>query len=51
MTTGSKGRFEVSLDDHVVFSKAKLDRFPREGEIVQLLEPALGKPPRWRPDR
>jgi selT/selW/selH-like putative selenoprotein len=48
ITTGSKGRFEVSLDDKVIFSKAELGRFPNPGEIRGLLEPTLGKPPHWR---
>lgn len=48
IVTGSKGRFEVSLDDSVIFSKSELKRFPDDGEIVKLLSPTLGKPPQWR---
>jgi selT/selW/selH-like putative selenoprotein len=33
----SKGRFEVTLDGRTIFSKAELGRFPRPGEIVNLL--------------
>ena len=34
LRTGSKGRFEVTLDDQLIFSKVKLHRFPNPGEIV-----------------
>jgi hypothetical protein len=40
----------VLIDGQEVFSKARLDRFPAEGEVKRLLEPRLGPPPRWRPD-
>jgi selT/selW/selH-like putative selenoprotein len=48
LRTGSKGRFEVTLDDQLIFSKAKLKRFPEKGEILKLAEPALGRPLDWR---
>jgi hypothetical protein len=32
-----KGRFEVALDGNVIFSKDALGRFPRPGEVVNLL--------------
>jgi selT/selW/selH-like putative selenoprotein len=48
LRSGSKGRFEVSLDDRLIFSKANLKRFPRPGEILTLVEPALGPPIAWR---
>jgi len=48
LRTGSKGRFEVTLDDHLIFSKAKLHRFPNRGEILTLAEPTLGPPIDWR---
>ncbi len=48
LRSGSKGRFEVSLDDRLLFSKARLNRFPRDGEIVKLLGPVLGPPIDWR---
>ena len=41
---GSKGRFEVSLDDELVFSKVKLGRHARDGEVVKLLESKMGPP-------
>ena len=48
LRAGSKGRFEVSLDGRLLFSKAELKRFPAEGEIVSLVAPALGPPAEWR---
>lgn len=48
IVTGSKGRFEVILDDSVIFSKSEVKRFPDDGEIVKLLSRTLGKPPQWR---
>ena len=48
LKTGSKGRFEVVIDGQEVFSKARLGRFPAEGEVTKLLEPKLGVPPQWR---
>ena len=48
LRSDSKGRFEVTLDDRLIFSKAKLRRFPHNGEILKLAEPALGPPIAWR---
>jgi selT/selW/selH-like putative selenoprotein len=48
LRSGSKGRFEVVLDDRLIFSKAKLKRFPQPGEILKLAEPILGRPIDWR---
>ena len=48
LRSGSKGRFEVTLDDRLVFSKLQLKRFPKPGEIRALVEPALGPPIAWR---
>ena len=48
LRSGSKGRFEVTLDERLIFSKAKLRRFPGPGEIVKLAEPTLGPPITWR---
>lgn len=48
LRSGSKGRFEVVLDDRLIFSKAKLRRFPKSGEILKLAEPILGRPIDWR---
>jgi len=35
---GSKGAFEVFKNDMLVFSKLELDRFPNDGEILQLIK-------------
>ena len=35
---GERGAFEVIVDDVLVFSKLELDRFPEEGEIVNLIQ-------------
>ena len=48
LRSGSKGRFEVTLDDRLIFSKVKLQRFPKRGEILKLAVPALGPPIAWR---
>jgi selT/selW/selH-like putative selenoprotein len=48
LRTGSKGRFEVTLDDQLIFSKLKLHRFPKPGEMLKLAEPVLGPPIAWR---
>ncbi len=48
LRAGTKGRFEVSLDGQLLFSKAKLGRKPTPGEIRGLLEPIVGPPQNWR---
>jgi selT/selW/selH-like putative selenoprotein len=48
LRSGTKGRFEVTLDEQLIFSKAKLRRFPKQGEILKLAEPVLGPPLDWR---
>jgi len=48
LRSGSKGRFEVTLDDQLIFSKLKLHRFPNRGEILKLAEPVLGPQIDWR---
>lgn len=48
LRSGTSGRFEITLDDRLLFSKARLNRFPRDGEIVKLVEPALGPAIDWR---
>ena len=45
------GRFEVSLDGEMTFSKAALKRFPRPGEVVRAFERHLGPPLEWRASR
>ena len=48
LRSGTKGRFEVTLDEQLIFSKAKLRRFPKRGEILQLAKPTLGPLIDWR---
>jgi predicted Rdx family selenoprotein len=48
LRTSSGGRFEVSLDGEVLFSKAALKRQPNPGEVQGLLIPKLGPPLDWR---
>ena len=48
LRAGSHGRFEVSLDGKLLFSKAKLGRHPKPGEIRALMEPIVGPPENWR---
>jgi selenoprotein W-related protein len=38
----SKGRFEVTLDDDLIFSKAKLGRHAKPGEIAALVRDRIG---------
>jgi len=40
----SGGRFEVSLDGELLFSKAALERHPRPGEVYSLVAARLGPP-------
>jgi len=48
LRSASKARFEVTLDDQLLFSKVKLRRFPHPGEILKLAEPTLGPALDWR---
>ena len=38
---GSGGIFEVDLNGNNVFSKKELGRFPRENEVIDLIEEVL----------
>jgi selenoprotein W-related protein len=40
----SGGRFEVTLDGKLIFSKAGLDRHARPGEVYDLVAAVLGPP-------
>jgi selenoprotein W-related protein len=40
----SGGRFEVRLDDELIFSKAALERHPLPGEVLALVAARLGPP-------
>jgi selT/selW/selH-like putative selenoprotein len=48
LRSGDHGRFEVTLDGALVFSKARLDRFPKPGEVARILESKIGPPLQWR---
>ena len=38
----SKGRFEVTLDGELIFSKANLGRHAKAGEVVALVRDRIG---------
>jgi selenoprotein W-related protein len=38
----SKGRFEVSLDGELIFSKASLGRHAKSGEVARLVRDRIG---------
>ncbi|HEX3425565.1 MAG TPA: Rdx family protein [Acidimicrobiales bacterium] len=40
----SKGRFEVSLDGELIFSKAQQGRHAKPGEVVGLVTGRIGPP-------
>lgn len=40
----SKGRFEVTLDGELIFSKAGLGRHAKPGEVAGLVRSKLGAP-------
>jgi selenoprotein W-related protein len=42
LVPSSKGRFEVTLDDQLIFSKAMLGRHAEPGEIATLVRERLG---------
>jgi predicted Rdx family selenoprotein len=42
MQPSSKGRFEVMLDDELIFSKAALGRHAKPGEITGLVRKRIG---------
>ncbi|MEY2475376.1 MAG: Rdx family [Actinomycetota bacterium] len=44
LVPSSKGRFEVTLDGELIFSKAALGRHPKPGEVVALAERTMGPP-------
>jgi selT/selW/selH-like putative selenoprotein len=48
LRSASKGRFEVTLDGELVFSKAASGRFPHRGEIAEHVEKQLGPAIAWR---
>jgi selT/selW/selH-like putative selenoprotein len=48
LRSGNTGRFEVTLDGELVFSKAELKRHPNPGEVTAAFERRLGRPLAWR---
>jgi selT/selW/selH-like putative selenoprotein len=42
LVPSSKGRFEVTLDGELIFSKASLGRHARPGEIAALVRERVG---------
>jgi selenoprotein W-related protein len=38
MEPSGGGVYEITKDDSLIFSKKKLDRFPDDGEIINLIE-------------
>ena len=42
LTPSSKGRFEVTLDGDLIFSKASLGRHAHPGEVVKLVRQRVG---------
>lgn len=42
LVPSSKGRFEVTLDGELIFSKATLGRHAKPGEIVALVRDRIG---------
>jgi selT/selW/selH-like putative selenoprotein len=42
MLPSSKGRFEVTLDGELIFSKATIGRHAKSGEIVRLVRERIG---------
>jgi selenoprotein W-related protein len=45
---GTKGRFEVTLDGEVLFSKQALGRHANPGEVAAIFERKLGPRIEWR---
>jgi len=48
LRSGNTGRFEVTLDGELVFSKAQLKRHANPGEVTEAFERRLGRPIAWR---
>ena len=47
---GASGRFEVTLDGELLFSKAHLKRHASPGEVTGMFEKKLGPALPWRKD-
>ena len=48
LASGSKGRFEVTLDGELIFSKVSLQRHANAGEVSAEVERRLGPRLDWR---
>jgi selT/selW/selH-like putative selenoprotein len=48
LRSASGGRFDIYLDDELVFSKQKSRRFPQPGEVARFFEQKLGPALDWR---
>jgi selenoprotein W-related protein len=48
LQSGSSGRFEITLDGQLLFSKKAAGRFPKPGEVAHLFEQKLGPALEWR---
>jgi selenoprotein W-related protein len=48
LQSSSGGRFDITLDGELVFSKKAKGRFPKPKEVAGLLEAKLGPPLDWR---
>jgi len=42
LVPSDKGRFEVSVDGKLVFSKLQEDRFPEDAEVLERIDKATG---------
>jgi selT/selW/selH-like putative selenoprotein len=48
LQTSSNGRFEITLDGELLFSKEATGRFPNPGEVAAIFEKKLGPALDWR---
>jgi selT/selW/selH-like putative selenoprotein len=48
LVSASHGRFDISLDGEVVYSKKARGRFPKPGEVAGEFEKKLGPALDWR---
>jgi selT/selW/selH-like putative selenoprotein len=48
LVSASHGRFDISLDGELVFSKKASGRFPKPGEVAGYFEKKLGPALDWR---
>jgi predicted Rdx family selenoprotein len=48
LRSGDKGRFEVTLDGELIFSKSELKRHANPEEIATAFEHRLGRRLEWR---